>query len=128
MAQVGCGTSVAHQLISEAHRASAPGSIALRAGLEVDGGPVWTICPETEHLLFGPPAVRHQRLQFPCPLNKYTDSAERGGRFDADGCAHLFAFEMASFFFSLFSSAVMSAKCGMTLWYQPTIPRNHWSD
>lgn len=87
VAQVGCSTPVAQQLVSEAHRAPAPGSIALRAGLEVDGGPVRTVCPETEHLLLRPPAVRHQQLQLAGPFNVHAGSAERGRRFDADSGA-----------------------------------------
>lgn len=87
VARVGFSTLVAQQLISEAHRASAPVSIALRAGLEVDGGPVRTICPETEHLPRGPLAVRHQQLQLSGAFNEYAGSAERRRRFDADGGA-----------------------------------------
>lgn len=87
MAQVGCSTPVAQQFISEAHRASAPGSIALRAGLEVDGGSARAICPETEHLLLRPLAVRHQQLQHSGAFNEHAGSAERRRRFDADGGA-----------------------------------------
>jgi len=84
VAHVGCSTPVAQQLISEAHGASAPGSVTLRAGLEVDGGSVWTISPKTVHLMPGPPALGHQQLQLPGPLDEHAGSAERGGRFDAD--------------------------------------------
>lgn len=87
MAHVGCSSPVAQQLISEAHRASAPGSITLRSGLEVDCGPVRTICPETEHLLLGPPVLCHQQLQLPGSFNEHAGSMERGRRFDADSGA-----------------------------------------
>lgn len=87
MGQVGCSTPVAQQLISEALHAPAPGSISLRAGLEIDGGPVRTIWPETEHLLLWPPSVRHQQLQLPGPFNEHAGSTERGRRLDADSGA-----------------------------------------
>lgn len=85
--QAGCSTPVAQQLISEAHRASAPGSDTGRAGLDVDGGPVRAIRPETEHSFLWPTAVRHQQLQLAVPFNEHTRSTEGGRRFDADGSA-----------------------------------------
>lgn len=45
------GAPVPQQLVSEAHQASAPGVTSLRAGLEVDGGPVRTVRPEAEDLV-----------------------------------------------------------------------------
>lgn len=84
--QVEGGASVPQQLISEAHHASAP-AIGLRTGLDVDGGPVWTVRPETEDLLLRPPAVRHQQLQVAGPLYVDAGPAEGGRRFDADGAA-----------------------------------------
>lgn len=84
--QVEGGASVPQQLISEAHHASAP-AIALRTGLDVDGGPVWTVRPETEDLLLRPPAVRLQQLQVAGPLYVDAGPAEGGRRFDADGAA-----------------------------------------
>lgn len=87
MGQVVYSAPVAQQLISETHPAAAPGSVGLRAGLQIDGGPVRTIWPETEHLLLGPPSVRHQQLQLTGPLDEHAGSAERRRRFDADGGA-----------------------------------------
>lgn len=84
VAHVGSSTPVAQQLISEANRASAPVSITGRAGLQIDSRFVWSVCPETEHLL-RPPAVGQQQLQLPSPFNEHVCSAERGRRFDADG-------------------------------------------
>lgn len=81
-----CGTSVPQQLISEAHHASAP-AIGLRTGLDVDGGPVCTVGPETEDLVLRSPAVRHQQLQVAGPFNEHAGPAEGGRRFDADGSA-----------------------------------------
>lgn len=82
--QVKCSTSVPQQLISEAHHASAP-AIGLRTGLDVDDGPVWTAGPETEDLVLGPPAVRHQQLQVAGPFYVHAGPAEGGRRFNADG-------------------------------------------
>lgn len=86
--QVRSSAPVSQQLVSEAHRAPAPGSISLRAGLEVDDGPVRTVRPETEHLLLGPPAAaaaaRRQQLELPGAFNEHTGSSERRGRLDAD--------------------------------------------
>lgn len=85
--QAECGASVPQQLVSEAHHASAPGFISLRTGLEVDGGPVWTLRPETEDLVLGPPAVRHQQLQLAGTFDVHARPAEGGPRFDAKGAA-----------------------------------------
>lgn len=84
--QAECGTSVSQQLISEAHRASAP-AIGLRTGLDVDGWPVWAVGPETEDPVLRSPAVRHQQLQVAGPFYVYAGPAEGGRRFDADGAA-----------------------------------------
>lgn len=86
LTQVRSSAPVSQQLVSETHRASAPGSISLRAGLEVDDGPVRTVRPETEHLLFGPlaAAARRQQLELPGAFNEHAGSSERRGRLDAD--------------------------------------------
>ena len=90
LTQARSSAPVSQQLVSEAHRASAPGSISLRAGLEVDDGPVRTVRPETEHLLLGPPAAAaagHQQLELPGAFNEHAGSSERRGRLDAHGGA-----------------------------------------
>lgn len=84
---VGRSTPVAQQLISEAHRTSAPRPIALRAGLEVDSGPLRTLRPETPDLPLGQPALRHQQLELPGAFDEDAGAAQRGRRFDAHGGA-----------------------------------------
>jgi len=88
VARVGHSAPVAQQLVSEAHRPAAPRANTLRAGLEVDGGPVGSIDPETEDLLLGPPALRLQQLQLPGPFDEHAGSTQRGRRLDAHGGAH----------------------------------------
>lgn len=81
VAQVGRGAPVAQQLISEAHGAPAPGPVPLRAGLQVDDGPVGAVRPEAERL---PLAARGQQLQPPGPLREHAGPAEGRSGLDAD--------------------------------------------
>lgn len=81
MSQNGCGTPVAQYLIPEPDQVSAPGSVARRAGLQVDCGPARTIQLQAEHLI--PRAG--EKFQLTGALRKHAGAVQRGPRFDAHG-------------------------------------------
>lgn len=81
MSQDGCSAPVAQYLVPEADQVSAPGSVARRAGLEVDGWPPRTVQPQAEHLI--PRAG--QKLQLTAALHEHAGPVQRGPRLDAPG-------------------------------------------
>lgn len=81
MSQDGCGAPVAQYLVPEPDQVSAPGSVAGRARLQVDGGPARAIQLQAEHLI----PRGGEEFQLAGALRKHADAAQRGPGFDAHG-------------------------------------------
>lgn len=81
VSQDGCGTPVAQYLVPEPDQVPAPGSVARRAGLQVDGGPPRTIQLQAEHLV----PRTGEKFQLTGALRKHAGAVQRGPRFDAHG-------------------------------------------